>query len=156
MIWVNYKSSWFLLSKYILNDMILKRKEFVIQWRKFRSKRSCILRNMNFWIFILFFPIFIWFLIEFLSIFSIENHEKGGEITCGWRGERSWRGARVHRAVTTWRWGHVAGRVWPARGAGGADAWQEATQTVHVGARVGRHVAAGGSHVEGPRVSGPW
>ena len=48
--------------------------------------------------------------------------------------------------------GHVAGRVWPARGAGGADAWQEATRTVHVGARVGRHVAAGGSHVEGPRV----
>ena len=40
--------------------------------------------------------------------------------------------------------------------AGGADAWQEATRTVHVGARVGRHVAAGGSHVEGPRVSGPW
>ena len=35
----------------------------------------------------------------------------------------------------------MAGRVWPTRGAGGADAWQEATQTVHVGARVGRHVA---------------
>ena len=32
----------------------------------------------------------------------------------------------------------------PTRGAGGADAWQEATRTVHVGARVGRHVAAGG------------
>ena len=39
-----------------------------------------------------------------------------------------------------------------ACGASGADAWQEATRTVHVGARVGRHVAAGGSHVEGPRV----
>ena len=51
----------------------------------------------------------------------------------------------------------MAGRVWPARGAGGADVWQEATRTVHVGARVGRHVAAGGGwHVEGPRVSGPW
>ena len=33
----------------------------------------------------------------------------------------------------------------------GTDAWQEATQTVRVGARVGRHVAEG-SHVEGPRV----
>ena len=35
----------------------------------------------------------------------------------------------------------MAGRVWPARGAGGADAWQEATRMVHVGARMGRHVA---------------
>ena len=50
----------------------------------------------------------------------------------------------------------MAGRVWPARGACGADVWQETTLTVHVGARVGRHVAAGGWHMEGPRVSGPW
>ena len=28
--------------------IILKRKEFVIQWRKFEIKGSCILRNMNF------------------------------------------------------------------------------------------------------------
>ena len=28
--------------------IILKIKEFVIQWRKFRLKRSCILRIMNF------------------------------------------------------------------------------------------------------------
>ena len=41
------------------------------------------------------------------------------------------------------------GRTRVAR-ACGADAWQEATRTVHVGARVGRHVAEG-SHVEGPR-----
>ena len=32
----------------------------------------------------------------------------------------------------------------PARGACDADVWQEATLTVRVGARVGRHVAAGG------------
>ena len=50
----------------------------------------------------------------------------------------------------------MAGRAWPARGACDADVWQEATLTVHVGARVGRHVAAGGWHMEGPRVSGPW
>ena len=29
---------------------------------------------------------------------------------------------------------------WPARGAGGADAWQETTQTGPRGRRVGRHV----------------
>ena len=27
---------------------------------------------------------------------------------------------------------------------------------VHADARVGRHVAMGGRHMEGPRVSGPW
>ena len=49
------------------------------------------------------------------------------------------------------------GRGWPTRGAGGAkgaDTWQEATR-VHADACVGRHVA-GGPHLEGPRVSGPW
>ena len=29
----------------------------------------------------------------------------------------------------TWHLGHVAEPGWPARGAGGTDAWQEATQT---------------------------
>ena len=38
----------FLSENYIFNGMILKRKEFVIQWRKFEIKRSCILRIMNF------------------------------------------------------------------------------------------------------------
>ena len=49
----------------------------------------------------------------------------------------------------------MAGRVWPTRGAGGADAWQEPH---------GRSTWAPlwgatwqiGSHVEGPRDSGPW
>ena len=68
---------------------------------------------------------FIWFLIDFLKYFSIKKIEKKGVgLPRSWRGERAqaglmWRagprGARVHRAVTTWRWGHVAGRVWPAR-----------------------------------------
>ena len=40
----------------------------------------------------------------------------------------------------TWHLGHVAEPGWPARGAGGSDAWQEATQTGPRGHRVGRHM----------------
>ena len=62
--------------------------------------------------------------------------------------------ARMRRgAEATWQ-----GRGWPtrgARGAQGADTWQEATR-VHVDAREGRHVAIGGRHMEGPWVGGPW
>ena len=53
--------------------------------------------------------------------------------------------ARVRRgAEATWQ-----SRGWPTqstRGAQGANTWQEATRVhaVHVGARVGRHVAGGG------------
>ena len=50
----------------------------------------------------------------------------------------------------------MAGHVWPARGAGGADAWQEATRTVHVGARVGRHVAGEDVMWRAHGYSGPW
>ena len=50
----------------------------------------------------------------------------------------------------------MAGRVWPTRGAGGADAWQEATRTVHVGARVGRHVAGEVRMWRAHGYSGPW
>ena len=91
------------------------------------------------------FPIFIWFLIEFLNILLVKIAKKGEKLPAAdvasgprrsWRGDwakaTGWRGARVHRAVTTWRWGHEAGRVWPTRGVGGADAWQEATRTVPV------------------------
>ena len=39
----------------------------------------------------------------------------------------TWR-ARPPRGAT-WHLGHVAKPGWPARGAGGTDAWQEATQT---------------------------
>ena len=110
--------------------------------------------------FLTLFPIFIWFLIEFLSILLVKIAKKGEKLLAAdvasgprrsWRGDRAQatglHGAWVHRAITTWRWGHVAGRVWPTRGAGGADAWQEATRTVHVGATWQK-----GSHVEGPRV----
>ena len=40
----------------------------------------------------------------------------------------------------TWHLGHVAEPGWPARGAGGTNVWQEATQTGPRGRRVGRHV----------------
>ena len=41
-------SSYFLSWIYILGDMILKMKKFVIQWRKFELKRSYINEDMNF------------------------------------------------------------------------------------------------------------
>ena len=61
------------------------------------------------------------------------------------------RGARDHRtsatrAVATWQ-----SRGWPTRGVGGAQGattWQggHASTRVHVGSRVGRHVAEGGGN----------
>ena len=69
--------------------------------------------------------------------------------------------ADVARETTAWmRCGTEAmwqSRGWPAQGVGGAqgaDTWQEAT-CVHADAHVGCHVA-GGRHIEGSRVSGPW
>ena len=41
-------SSYFLAWIYILGGMILKMKKFVIQWRKFESKRSYINEDMKF------------------------------------------------------------------------------------------------------------
>ena len=43
-----FNSSYVLLLNYIFNGIILKRKEFVIKWRKFEIKRSCIFKVMNF------------------------------------------------------------------------------------------------------------
>ena len=50
-----------------------------------------------------------------------------------------WRGARDHRAVTTWHWGHVAGRAWPTQEAQGARQMAVRPRG-HVGARVRHHV----------------
>ena len=44
-------SPYFLAWIYILGDMILKMKKFVIQWRKFESKKSYINEDMNLSIF---------------------------------------------------------------------------------------------------------
>ena len=40
-------SSYILLLIYILDDIILKMKKFVIQWRKFEFKKSYIFKDMN-------------------------------------------------------------------------------------------------------------
>ena len=75
--------------------------------------------------------------------------------------EARWRADVVRGATARMRRGTEAmwqGRGWPTRGPGGAqgaDTWQEATR-VHADARVGRHVAGEGRHLEDPRVSGPW
>ena len=41
-------SSYILLLIYILDGMILKRKKFVIQWRKFEFKKSSIFKVIDF------------------------------------------------------------------------------------------------------------
>ena len=112
---------------------MLKRKKFVIQWRKFGLKRSCIFWVMNLWVYALFSD----FNSIFKLIFSYLKSQKRGFLTRRWwRGELTWhagpaRGttARMRRDTeATWQ-----GRRWPTRGPGGAqgaDTWQEAT-SVH-------------------------
>ena len=61
----------------------------------------------------------------------------------GWRADVARTTTALMRRGTDATW---QGSGWPERGAGGAevaDTWQEATRStrVHVGARVGRHVA---------------
>ena len=51
-------SSYFLVWIYILGGMVLKMKKFVIQWRKFESKRSSRNEVMNFLDFIFIFQVF--------------------------------------------------------------------------------------------------
>ena len=51
----------FLLEFIFLGGMILKMKKFVIQWRKFESKKSYIEKDMNFWI--------LWNFIEFYGFY---------------------------------------------------------------------------------------
>ena len=145
--------------------IILKRKEFVIQWRKFGLKRSSTFKVMNCWSLCLF-VIFILFLNAFFKTIFFIKIAKKGLLTCRWwRGEQvhvaSWCGTLDHRSDATRLCGHVAGpRVAHARRrrrtgrrhvAGG-----HACPRVHADARVGRHVAGEGRHMEGPRVSGPW
>ena len=114
---------------------MLNRKKFVIQWRKFRLKRSCIFKVMNFWSLCLFL-IFIWFFIWFLLIFSLlKSWKKGFSYlqVLKWRAgaPASWHVARRttarvrHGAEAMWQ-----SRGWPTRGAGGAQGtttWQGAT-----------------------------
>ena len=135
--------------------MILKRKKFVIQWRKFWLKRSFIFKVINLWslcLFSNFYLILNWF-------FLIKIAKKWGILV---HRPRSWRGAELtwHTGPARMRrgtQGHVAGPrgpMWGAGGAQGEDTWQEATR-VHADARVGCHMADGWQ-VKGPQVSGPW
>ena len=63
--------------------MILKRKQFVIQWRKFGLKRSCILKVMNLGSLCLFLIFYLIFKSIFKCFFPYLNREKGGELTVG-------------------------------------------------------------------------
>ena len=94
--------------------MMLKRKKFVIQWRKFGLKSSCIFKVMNFWSLCLFL-IFILFLNCF---FLLKSRKRGGifvhrppyaDVARVPHVARSWRGVRDHRTDATRLWGHVAG-----------------------------------------------
>ena len=136
MIQVNSNSSWFLLSKYILNDMILKRKE----WSNRENLDSKGVVYYKIWFFEVYaFFIFIWFLNWFFINFSYLKSRKRGFLLAGWRGERrlTWRAgpprgatrhlrpsgrARVAHARRKWRWrvagGHADGPTrMPVRGA---------------------------------------
>ena len=144
--------------------MILKRKEFVIQWRKFEIKRSCILRIMHFWTFYTFL-IFIWGSNWFIIwVFPYLNHKK--EFTylqvltwwAGPAGELMWRAGPPRgcdvalrprgRAAGGPREAHVAHR---ARTHGKRPLGPcESTRTPVRGATWQR-----GCQLEGPRVSGP-
>ena len=103
------------------------------------------------------FPIFICFLNEFLKPFLLKKSQKGGCLLVGAdvaSGTR-WR-ADVARGTSAWmRRGIEA--MWqshgrPARGAGRADAWQEATRTPRRGATWHRRVRIWRAH----EYSGPW
>ena len=167
--WVklNFNSSYVLLLNYIFNGIILKRKEILIQWRKFGFKRSCIFKVMNFWSYALF-QILIWFFNEFLSVFCHYKIAKSGVLSAGPRG---WRGAqgragladvvRRTRADATWHArprdravrAHVRRKWRTGRGhmTGGHTCPRGSTRTPMRGATLQE-----GWRVKGPPVSGPW
>ena len=129
---------------------MLKRKKFVIQWRKFGLKRSYTFKVMNFWSLWPFSHFYLIFKLISISIFSIKNRKKGylpvgGDVASGPSDELT-RGVQDHRADATRPWGHVAGprvaharRRW--RTGRGHVAGGHACPRVHANARVGRHVA---------------
>ena len=117
-----FNPSHFIVFNYILDGMMLKRNKFVIQWRKFEIKRSCIFRVMNFKSL---YPLLDFYLI-FLIYFVIEkNPKKWGFIrrTAGltWRAGMA-DAARETRADVT-RHTRPRERTWGAAGAQGADTW---------------------------------
>ena len=76
----------------------------------------------------------------------------------GWRADVACGTTALMRCGTEATW---QGSGWPAGGTGGAegvDTWQEATRStqVHVGARVGHHVADEVGSWRAHGYSGPW
>ena len=146
-----FNPSHFLVFNYILDDMILKRKKIVIQWRKFGLK-SCIFKVMNFWSlcpFSDFYLIFLNFIKCILSLKKLQKvgfypQDRGADVACrGAQGWLTWHAgpAQMRRGTQ----GHVAEPrepTWGTGGAQGVDTWQEA-MWVHADAREGRHVARG-------------
>ena len=102
--WVN--SSWFLLWKYNLNDIMLKTNKFVIQRRKFGLKRSSTFKVMNIWVYALF-SILIWFFkLIFIKFFLFKIAKRGF----------------TYPQVMTWRAGPGGKLTWRARPPRGCDA----------------------------------
>ena len=130
---------------------MLKRKKFVIQWRKFGLKRSCIFKVMNFWNFCPFSDFYLIFKLIFMNISLFKSRKKGFTYlqVLTWRarpaGELTWHAGPPHgcdvalrprgRAASGPHEAHVAHRAW-TRGRR-----PRVSTRVHVGTRVGRHVA---------------
>ena len=130
---------------------MLKRKKFVIQWRKFGLKRSSTFKFMNFWRLCLFL-IFI-FKCTFLSIFFIKIAEKGFtnlQVMTWWAGpggELTWRVGPPRGCDVALRpRGRAAGGPREAQAAHRAHTRgrrPRVSTQVHADARVWRHVAMG-------------
>ena len=99
--WVIFNSSYILLFNLYFYGIILKRKEIVIQWRKFEIKRSCIFKFMNLWSF----SLFQIFNLNFYWIYALIKITKG----VFFRGTRGWRGVQDQHAYATRHCGHVVG-----------------------------------------------
>ena len=141
---------------------MLKRKKFVIQWRKFGLKRSSTFKVMNFWVY----GIFLIFKLIAKLIFSYLKSQKGDFLPVGddvVSGAR-WRADVARRTTSRMRRGTEAtwqGRRWPTQGTGGAH-----TARTHGRGHTCPHGSTrtpvwgatwqAGWQMKGPRVSGPW
>ena len=124
--------------------MMLKRKKFVIQCRKFGLKSSCIFKVMNLWSLGLFWLLFDFFINIFFTKIAKKGNflPAGADMASGSSGELT-RDAWDHRTGATRRWGHVA-EPWVGharRTRCGHMAGGHASTRVHMGPRVGHHVA---------------
>ena len=104
----------FLFEFIFLSGMILKMKKFVIQWRKFDSKRTYIKKDMNIWIF--------WNFLDFIFIFQafsricfIKKLAKSGYLIAwdprSWRCTRRTCGGATQGHVDTYVCAYVGGVI---------------------------------------------